>query len=66
MGACVGDEPATGLGDGKDFADTDQPHVKVIVYDMVETHLRHNVLTAWATDKAQQPAPANSASAGTG
>jgi hypothetical protein len=52
--------------DGKDFADTDQPHVKVIVYDMVETHLRHNVLTAWATDKAQQPAAANTASAGTG
>ncbi len=49
--------------DGKDFDEPDLAHVTVIVYDMVETHLRRHVLVTWATDTSAEQSPEPSASA---
>jgi hypothetical protein len=50
--------------DGKDFADGDAPHVKVIVYDMIETHLRDGVLGTWSADKVATQASAAAGASG--
>jgi hypothetical protein len=48
--------------DGKDFA-SDDPHVPVMVYDIVQKYLRDTVLANWAIDKTDaQPSAAASPS----
>ena len=37
--------------DGKDFA-ADDPHLKVIVYDIVEKYLRDHVILEWSIDRS--------------
>jgi hypothetical protein len=38
--------------DAKQFTDADEAHVKVIVYDLLEKHLRDGVLADWAIDRS--------------
>jgi hypothetical protein len=48
--------------DGKDLA-TDDPMIKVIVYDMVEKYLRDHVILNWSVDHSS-PGPSGGASGG--
>ena len=50
--------------DGKEFA-PDDPHAKIIVYDIVEKYLRDHVIVQWSIDRGTPGAsgPAASASA---
>ena len=47
--------------DGKEFADADEAHIKVIVYDIVEKHLRDTVIGQWSIDKSATHPPAKTA-----
>ena len=43
--------------DGKDFGDEDTPHVRVIVYDVLEKYLRDGAIGTWSIDKASAQPP---------
>ena len=47
--------------DGKDF-EAEDPHTKIIVYDIVEKYLRDHVVVEWSIDKAALPTPTPSPS----
>jgi hypothetical protein len=38
--------------DGKEFADEDEAHIKVIVYDILDKHLRDGMIGNWSIDKS--------------
>ena len=50
-------EAAIARVDGKDF-DAEDPHAKIIVYDLVEKYLRDTILERWSYAKSDAPATA--------
>lgn len=50
--------------DGKEFTDEDEPHIKVIVYDILEKHLRDGVIDTWSVDKSKLASAGVTAPAG--